>query len=88
MRHPLTLVVGPIGSTDIRAFAPAQAEPPEILIHRRDEFRPATCLVEVIIAQNERAAGVLRTLLGDPKGPRVTEMQVTCRGWRETSAIH
>src|SRR6185503_6257734 len=71
----------------VRAFLPDKTEPSQIIQHRADEFRLRACRVEVFIAQHENAALFTGALLREPKGPRVTKVQVTRRGRRDTSAV-
>jgi hypothetical protein len=65
-----------------------QPEPPQILHHRRHEFRSAPPGIQVFIPQNQRAAGRFRPLLRRPKSPRVTEVQKPGRRGSNPSAIH
>ncbi len=54
--HAPALFVGRERPTHVRSLAPAKSQPAQILEHRFDELRPASCAVEVVVAQDQRAA--------------------------------
>ncbi len=71
-----TLIVRREGSADIRPFTPVKPKPAQILVRRLDKLWATAGGVEVVIAQQEGAADLLRTLLRDPKSARVTEVKI------------
>jgi len=75
MGDPGALVVGRIRPAHVRPLTPAQAKPAQVLEHRIDKLRTATWAVEIVVAQDERAARGRCALLGDPKRARVTEVR-------------
>ena len=63
---------------------PRDAEPGEVFVDRRLEFRPAARRVDVLDAQQEAPAHLARHLEIDQRRERVTEMQVAVGRRRET----
>ena len=49
MRLAFALVVGSVGAADVGAFAPAEAEPLQVLEHGGDVFRLAAVAVQIVI---------------------------------------
>ena len=66
---------------------PGEAEPAQVFEHGRDEIQPETHGVEILVAQDERAAGGAGALGGDPKRACMAEMQMPGGRGRETPAI-
>ena len=87
MGAPAALVVGRIGAADVGAFRPGEAEPAQVLEHRVDEIEAEADRVEVVIAQDERAAGLAGAFRGDPERARMAEVEVAGGRGREASAI-
>jgi hypothetical protein len=87
MRHAFALLVRRERSATIGPFAPEESKPSQILQHRGDELRTAPCLVEILIAQDERALPLRGALLRDPKRPGMPRMQISGWGWCETAAV-
>ena len=54
--QPLALRVWTKRTPNVRAFLPSKAEPLEILKERRDELRPAPVVIQIFIAQHQRAS--------------------------------
>jgi len=66
---------------------PSQAEPGQVFLKSGDEFGTATGGVEVVVAQEERAAGGSGALVSEPERARVAEVKVAGGGRRKASAI-
>jgi len=75
MRAPLALHIRPELPCAIRPLRPADAQPAQVLDHRPRELLPRALRVKILIAQNQRAATLLRPLPCDPKRARVPQVQ-------------
>ena len=71
----LTLAIRCKRAPAVRPFLPFKAEPVEILVKWRHEFRFAATRVEIFIAEDQDAAVRTGTLLGHPKSPGMAQMQ-------------
>ena len=68
----------------------AVVRPPAALVvleHGIHEIQPEALGVEVVVAQDQRAAGGARPLRGDPEGARVAQVQEPGGRGREASAV-
>src|ERR1051326_4239614 len=83
----LALRVRREGPAHARPLIPVESKPAQIFIHGAHEFRPAALIVEVFIAEDERAGGVARALPGDPESAGVAKMEVSRGRGSETAAI-
>lgn len=86
-RAAFALIVGREGAADIGAFLPIEAKPAEVFEHGNEEFWFAAGAVEVFVAKNESAGVGAGTLLGDPEGSCVAEMQVAGRRRGDSAAV-
>ena len=78
LRQRRAVCVEMLGLAPHRLF-PRDAEPGEVLVDRRLEFRPAARRVDVLDAQQEAPAGRARHLEIDQRRKRVAEMQIAVR---------
>jgi hypothetical protein len=55
---------------------PAQTEPEQILLHRRDKLGAAAGAIEIIVTEQECSAGCARPFGCNPERAGVSEMEV------------
>src|SRR5260221_13170536 len=72
---------------EVRAFVPIQAQPAEVFIHGADEFRLASLVVQVFIAEDKASASGTGTPPRYPESPGMSQMQVAGGRWRKPPAI-
>ena len=85
--HSRTLVVRAKRAATIRTFAPLQAEPTQILNHRRHILRPAAAPIQILVPQNQGPAALPASFLGGPERPRMTEVHKAGRRRCQPPAI-
>jgi cytokinin riboside 5'-monophosphate phosphoribohydrolase len=68
-------------------FGPVQAEPTQIVSHRLDVLGAAARAVEVVISEEERAAGMACAFSRDPEGAGMSEVEETGGRRRQPSPI-
>ena len=83
----LALRVRREGPADVGAFLPAEAEPAQVFKHRGDELGFAPVAVEILVANDQRAAPGLSALLRGPERPGVAEVQESSGRGSDASAI-
>lgn len=81
---PFTLRVRSARSADVWTFLPLNPEPIEVLEHGAIELRPGSLLIQIVIAENQRASRVARTCCRNEKSRGVAEVQQP--GWRGCQA--
>ena len=54
--HPFALIIWRKRPADVRAFAPREAEPLQIFKHPCHKLRLATVAIQIVVAQDQRAA--------------------------------
>jgi len=75
------------GATAVGTFRPGDSEPAQVFDHGLHKLGATALLIEVFVAEDQRAA-VLRASLGcNPERASVSEMEKTCGRWGEASAI-
>ena len=87
VRAALTLRVRAIGPATIRALAPTNAQPAQILNHGAGKFRPRPLPIQILIPQDQSSLVLDRPLRRDPEGPRMPNMQQPRRRRCQASAI-
>ena len=80
-------VGGKAGGLGDHRLTPAEAKPCEVLAHRIDELRSAAVAVQIIVAQQQLAAGLPGPLCRQPERARMPEVKQTCGRGREASAV-
>src|SRR5215467_1763611 len=65
---PTALVVWAEGAADVWTFVPVEPQPAQIVEHCSNKFLPAALEVEILIAEDELAAGGPGSPPGRPEG--------------------
>ena len=86
-RHSLALGIGPEGAADVRSLIPSEAEPLQVLQERVHKLRTHAGAVEVVIAQDQLAAGGSGAGLGDPESAGMAEVKIAGGGRCQPPAI-
>src|SRR5207244_2250115 len=86
-RAAVTLPIRTEWTTDVGAFTPLQSKPREILEHRVAKFRPAPLWIQILDSQDQRSVVIPGTLLCLPESQRMTDVQVTGWGRRDSAAV-
>jgi len=81
------LYVGRKGSSFVRTFLPADSQPPQVLDCGIGKGGAAAVEIEVIHAQDKRAAGVACALKRGPKSARVPDMKIAGGRRREPAPV-
>ena len=81
---PFTLVIRSKGTATVRTFRPTQAQPTEVFVDSAHELGPATRLVEILDAEQEALARLMR----ERGTVSVAQMQLPGRRRREAAGQH
>src|SRR5690606_27979246 len=84
--EPLALEVGAVRAADIRPFVPVQAQPAQRFGDRGDARLVVALLVGILDAQDEGAVVLAGKKVGEERGARAADVQVTGRAGREAHA--
>jgi hypothetical protein len=71
----LTLRIGSVRPSAIRPLLPGNSQPVQVLDHRIDEFGTAALRIQILISQNQGPAPLRRSLRGNPKRPRMPDVE-------------
>ena len=84
---PLALRVRAKRPSAVWPLGPRNPKPAQVLDHRFHKFRSAPLRIEVLIAEDQLSAAFLGPLCGNPKCPRMSQVQKPSRRRREPPAI-
>src|SRR3954454_17209052 len=64
---PFTLRVWCMGAANVRTFLPTDTEPPQVVEHGADVFRPGTLRVQILIAKDQGSTSRKSALESSPE---------------------
>jgi len=76
----LALLVGWMRAAEVGAFLPVNAKLLEIVLSGLRKVRATASLIDIFIAVNQGAVGFEATLVCDPEGASVAEVEQACGG--------